>query len=164
MGAGEDLLDAQFGDGFAEVGGLHRGLDVLGSAGKLEHAVSVAVECDGPPPAFDQPLHQGEVAAGVLLGTDHRVGRGAGGVAHRQEQGELGAVIVQPPVETTVDLHQHASLRHSLSPDPMHGRTPIAWAGDARSGENATHGGPAEVDTLPIPEQLSARWVWLAPA
>ena len=45
--AGENLLDAQFGDGFAEVRSLHRRLDVPGLAGKLEHAVAVAVECDG---------------------------------------------------------------------------------------------------------------------
>ena len=86
--AGEDLLDAQFRHGLAEVGGLHRRLDVSWLAGKLEHAVAVAVERDGPAPVFDQTLHQGEVAAGVLLETEHRVDHGAGGIVHRQQQGE----------------------------------------------------------------------------
>ena len=63
--ASEDLLDAQLLHGSAEVSGLHRRLDVPGLAGKLEHAVSVAVKGDGPAPAFDQALYQGEVAAGV---------------------------------------------------------------------------------------------------
>ena len=61
---------AQFRQGAAEVGGFHRGLDVLGLAGKLEHAVAVAVEGDGQAPALNQALHQDEVASGVLHGTD----------------------------------------------------------------------------------------------
>ena len=152
--ASEDLLDAQFLHGPAEVGGLHRRLDVPGLARKLAHAVAVAVKGNGPAPAFDQALHQGEVAAGVLLGTKHRVDHGAGGIVHRQEQGELGTVIAQPPVETAVDLHQHPSLGHPLSPGPVLGWTPVARTGDARLGQDAAHGGPAQVDVLPVPEQL----------
>ncbi len=30
----------------------------------------------------------------------------------------------------------------------------MAWAGYARFGQNAAHRGPAQVDALPIPEQL----------
>ena len=74
----------------AEAGGLHRWLDLSGLAGNLEHAVAVAVEHDGPTPASDQSPHQGEVAVGVLLRTEHRVDHGAGGGVQGQEQGELG--------------------------------------------------------------------------
>ena len=126
----------------------------LGLPEKLEHAVAVSVEGDGAAPAFDQALHQGEVAAGVLLGTEHRVDHGAGGVVHCQEQGELGTVIAQPPVETAVDLHQHPSLGHPLPSHPVLGRTPVAGAGDPRPGQDAAYGGSAQVDTLPVPEQL----------
>ena len=152
--AGEDLLDAQLHQGTTEVGGFHRRLDVPRFAGEFEHAVAVAVQGDGQAPALDQSPHQGEVSPGVLLGTEHRVDHGAGGVVNRQQQGELGTVIAQPPVETAVDLHQHPSLGHPLPPHPMLGRTPVAWAGNARPGQNAPHGGPAEVDALPVPEQL----------
>ena len=96
--AGEDLPDAQFGNGLAEGGGLHRWLDMPGPAGKLEHAVAVAVDGNRPAKACDQSLHQGEIAAGVLLGAEHGVDHGAGGVVHGQQQGELGTVIAQPPV------------------------------------------------------------------
>ena len=30
----------------------------------------------------------------------------------------------------------------------------MAWAGDARTGQDAPHRGPAEVDAFPFPEQL----------
>ena len=119
--AGEDLLDAQFHQGTAEVGSFHRRLDVPGLAGELEHAVAVAVQGGGYAPALDQSLHQDEVAPGVLLGTEHRGGHRGGGVVNRQQQGELGTVLAQPPVETAVDLHQHPFLGHSLSPYPVLG-------------------------------------------
>ena len=125
-----------------------------GFAGKLEHAVAVAVQGGGYAPALDQSLHQGEVTAGVFLGTEHGVDHSAGGVVHRQQQGELGTVIAQPLVETAVDLHQHPSLGHPLPPHPVLGRTPVAGAGNARPGQNTPHGGPAQVDAFPVPEQL----------
>ena len=67
--AGKYLLDAQFGNGFTEMSGLHRRLDVPGVAGKLEHAVAVSVKADGLAAALDRALYQDEVAAGVRLGT-----------------------------------------------------------------------------------------------
>ena len=98
-----------------------------------------------------------------------RVDHGAGGVVHRQQPGELGTVITQPPMETAVDLHQHPSLGHPLSPDPALGRTPMAWAGYARFGQNAAHRGPAQtvgwLRSMPSRcRSNSVKWVWLAPA
>ena len=66
---------------------------------------------------------------GVFFGTEHSIGRGAGGAAQRQQQGDLGTVIAQPPVVTAVDLHQHPSLGHPLQPHPVLGRTPATRAG-----------------------------------
>ena len=66
----------------------------------------------------------------------------------------MGTVIAQPPVETAVDLHQHPTLGHPLSSYAVFGRTPVARAGNARTGQDAPHGGPAQVDALPISEQL----------
>ena len=88
------------------------------------------------------------------FGTERRGGHRAGGVVHRQQQGELGTVIAQPPVVAAVDLHQHPFLGHSLSPYPVLGWTPFARAGDAGLGQDAPHGRPAEVDALSVPEQL----------
>ena len=116
--------------------------------------MAVAVQGGGYAPALDQSLHQDEVAPGVLLGTEQRGGHRAGGVVHRQQQGELGTVIAQPPVVAAVDLHQHPFLGHSLSPYPVLGWTPFARAGDAGPGQDAPHGRPAEVDALLVPEQL----------
>ena len=116
--------------------------------------MAVAVQGGGYAAALDQSLHQDEVAPGVLLETKHRIAHRAGGVVHRQKQGELGTVITQPSMETAVDLHQHPFLGHSLSPYPVLGWTPFARAGDACLGQDAPHGRPAEVDALSVPEQL----------
>ena len=84
---------------------FHRRVDVPGLAGKLEHAVAVAVESDGDAPALNQAPHQHEVASRVLLGTEHRVGYDASGVVHRQQQGEVWTLLSQPGVKAAVDLY-----------------------------------------------------------
>ena len=123
-GTAKGLLDAQFLHGPAEVSSLHRTLDVPGIAGKLEGAMAVSVKGDGAAPALDQALHQGEIAAVILLGTEHRVDHGACGVVHRQEQGELRTVIAQPRVMAAVHLDQHPFSGQALAAHPVLGRTP----------------------------------------
>ena len=68
----------------------------------------------GTPPRWISPcirVHD-EVATGVLLGTKHRVDHGAGGAVHGQQQGELRALLIQPPVVAAVNLHQHPQQVH----------------------------------------------------
>ena len=130
------------------------GSDVAGFSGKPEDAVAISVEGNGDAPALDQLLHQVEVAPGVLLLAKHRVGHGAGGIVHRQEQGELRALLTQPPMKTAVDLHQHAFLGHSLPSHPVSGRPTFPRAGNARPGQDAVHCSPAGVNPLPVTQQL----------
>ena len=108
----------------------------------------------GDSPALDQPFHQVEVAPGVLLLAKHRVGHGAGGIVHRQEQGEVGPPLPQPGMMAAVNLHQHAFLGHSLPSHPVSGRPTFPRAGNARPGQDAVHRAPAEVNPLPVTQQL----------
>ena len=62
----------------------------------------------GTPQRWISSFHQLEVAPGVLLLAKHRVGHGAGGIVHRQEQGEVGTSVPQPGMMAAVNLHQHA--------------------------------------------------------
>ena len=66
----------------------------------------------------------------------------------------MRTVVAQPAVEADVDLHQHPSLGHPLPSHPVLGRTPVARAGDARPGQDAAYRGSAQVDALPVSEQL----------
>ena len=53
-----------------------------------------------------------------------------------------------------VQLHQHARLGHPLAAETVLRRAPTPRTADARLGENAPHRGPAQVDALPLAEQL----------
>ena len=53
-----------------------------------------------------------------------------------------------------VDLHQHALLGHALAPEPVLLRPATAGAADASLHQDAAHRGPAQVDPLPLPQQL----------
>ena len=66
---------------------------MFGLSGELEHAVAIPIPGKGDASALNQSLHQDEVAAGVLLGTKHRVDHGAGGAVHDQQQCELRVIV-----------------------------------------------------------------------
>ena len=68
------------------------------------------------PQRWDQSLHQDEVATGVLRGTKHRVDHGAGGAVYGQQQCELRALLIQPPVVAAVNLHQPLQPAEAASP------------------------------------------------
>ena len=53
-----------------------------------------------------------------------------------------------------VNLHQHAFLRHPLPSHPVSGRPTFPRAGDARPGQDAVYRSPAEVNPLPVAQQL----------
>ena len=55
---------------------------------------------------------------------------------------------------TAVQLYQQPSLGHPLAAKTVLGRAPAAGTADASLGENAPHGGPAQVDPFPFPQQL----------
>ena len=116
--------------------------------------MAVAVQRQRDAPALDQALKQREVAGGGFAGAEHGVDYGAGGVVHRQQQGELGASVLQPGMMAAVQLHQHPRLGHPLTAEPVLRRAPAAGTADARFGENTPHRGPAQVDALPFLEQF----------
>ena len=66
----------------------------------------------------------------------------------------MGACIPQPGMITAVNLHQHAFLRHSLPSHPVSGRPPFPRAGNTRPGQDTVHRSPAEVNPLPVTQQL----------
>ena len=85
----------------------------------LEGRVPVAVEGQGNLPLADQPLQENKVAPGVLAGMEDRLGHGAGGVVHRQQQNDFVSPLLQPGVGAAVHLDTHTILRHSLAPEPV---------------------------------------------
>ena len=90
--------------------------DVFGLSGELEHAVAIPIPGKGGASTLHQSLHQDEVATGVLLGTKHRVDHGAGGAVYGQQQCELRALLIQPPVVAAVNLHQPPQPAEAASP------------------------------------------------
>ena len=96
---------------------------------------------------------QREVSGGVLADAKHGVDHGAGGIVHRQQQGEFGASVLQPGVMAAVQLQQHPRLGHPLAAKTVLRRAPTPRTADAGLGENAAHRGPAQVDALALPEQ-----------
>ena len=87
-------------------------------------------------------------------GAEDGVDRRAGGVVHGQEQGEFGSPVLQPGVMAAVQLDQHPRLGHPLAAGTVLRRAPATWTADACPGENSPHRGPAEVDALPLAQQL----------
>ena len=85
----------------------------------LEDRVSVAVQGQRDSVALDQALHEKEVAAGVLLLVEQRVGHGVGGIIYGQQQGEPGSSLFQPRMMASVYLHQHPLMRHALASDTV---------------------------------------------
>ena len=126
---GEDLFNAQFLYGAAEVGGFHRWLDMAGFSAELEDTVAITIEGQGDPVAADDPFHQQEIAPGVFLGLEDGARHRAGGIIHRQQQGEPGSPLFQPGVMAAVDLQQHALLGHPLPTYPVFGGTVPPGAG-----------------------------------
>ncbi len=116
--------------------------------------MAVAVQRQENAPALDQAIQQHEVAPGVLAGAKHGVGHRAGGVVHGQQQGEFRSPVLQPGVMAAVKLHQHPCLGHPLAAETVLLRAPAAGTADVRPGENSPHRGPAEVDALPLAQQL----------
>lgn len=53
-----------------------------------------------------------------------------------------------------VQLDQHPGLGHSLAAETVLRGAPATETADASLGENAAHGGPAQVDALAFPEQF----------
>ena len=90
----------------------------------------------------------------VLLIAEPGVDHTAGGVVHRQQQREWRAVFAQAPVITGVRLDQHAVPRHALATYPVLGRTPSPRTAHSGLREEASQGGPANVDSFPFPQQL----------
>ena len=144
--------DPQFLQATGELGGFRRRLRLAGVV--LEDGMAIAVQRQGDAPALDQALHQDKVASGVLTGAKHGVGHRAGGVVHRQQQDEFGSPVLQPGVMAAVQLHQHPGLGHPLAAETVLRRAPAVGSADARLAQNAPHRGPAEVDALPLAQEL----------
>ena len=132
--AGEDLFDAQFPHGPGELGWAHRLGDMPGLAVELEDPVAITVESQGDAVAPDYPIHQQEVAPGVLLGSEESIGHRAGGVVHCQQQYESGTSVLQPAMMAAVDLQQHALLGHTLPAYTMLGGDDGSWHCSGRGG------------------------------
>ena len=120
----------------------------------LEDRVSVAVDGQRYPALPDQPLHEKEVAAGVLLLAEQSVRHRAGGVVHGQQQDEPGSLFPQPPMVAPIYLQQHPFLGHAFAPDTVSGRPTAAGAVHAGADQDAAHRRAAQVDPLPFHQQL----------
>ena len=96
----------------------------------LEYRVAVAVQRQWNAPALDQAFQQREVSSRVFADAKHGVDHGAGGIVHRQQQGEFGSSVLQPGVMAAVQLHQHPRLWHPLAAKTVLRGAPAA--GDCR--------------------------------
>ena len=152
---GEDLLNAQFLHGPAEVGWADGLRYMPWLSGKLEDPVPVSVDCQGDAVAADQTLHQQKVAPGVLLGLEDGVGDRAGGIIHRQQQDEPGSPLLQPGVVAAVDLQEHAFLGHPRPPYPVFGGTVPPGAGQPVAVEETAYRLAAQVNALALRQHLS---------
>lgn len=121
---------------------------------ELEDTVAIAVDGQGDAVALDYPIHQQEVAPGVLLGPEESIGHRAGGVVHRQQQYESGPSVLQPAMMATVHLSQHALLGHPSPPDPVLGRTVLPGAVQAVAVEQTANRLAAQVNSLPLRQNL----------
>ena len=120
----------------------------------FEGGVAVAVEGQGDSPLPDQALKEHKVAAGILARAEYRLGHGAGGVVHDQQQDETRSPILQPRMVAAVDLHQHALLGHAPAPEPVLWGSAASRAADAGLRQDAAHRGTAQVDALTFPQQF----------
>ena len=126
----------------------------LGRPLNLKTPCRSVVEGQGNSPAPDQPVHQDEVAPGILSLPEDGVGDNTGGIVHCQQQDETRSPLLQPRMVAAVDLDQHSGPGHPLPPDPVLGWATPPGTGQAGLGENAAHRLPAEIDALPFPQQL----------
>ena len=149
---GEDLLDAQLPHHPGELGGLVLGGPLASVV--LESRVPVAKLGKWDSPLADQSLQQDQVAPSVLSGVKYRLGHQAGGVVHRQQQNELLSPLLQPGMGAAVHLDKHPLLGHALPAEPVLLGPAASRAADSGLEQDAAHCGPAQVDTLPLPEQL----------
>ena len=152
---GKDLFNAQFLHGPGKMGWTH-GLGYMpGLSGKLEDPVAIAIESQGGLIAADDPLHQQEVAPGVLIGLEDGARHRAGSIIHRQQQGEPRPPLFQPGVMAAVDLQQHALLGHPLPPYPVFGGTVPPGAGQTVAVQETAHRLATQVNTFPVRQHLA---------
>ena len=83
-----------------------------------------------------------------------RLGHGAGGVVHGDEQRQLRSPVLQPGMMAAVDLHQHALLGHAPVPEPVLLGAAAARTAQTGLGQDAAHRGTAQVDALAFPQQF----------
>ena len=121
----------------------------------FEDPVPVGVEGDGYAEMLHETLDQHEVAATVFLIAEEGGNHRTGGIVHGQQQCERRSPVPQPRVMTAVHLYQHALPGHTLAAYPVLGRTPSPRTAQPGVDQDAPQGGPANVDTLSLAEQLA---------
>jgi hypothetical protein len=70
----------------------------------LKDSVAVRVHRQRYPAPLYDATEQEQIALGVLLLTEERVGNPARGIIYRQKQGEHGAPFLQPGVVAAIQL------------------------------------------------------------
>ena len=63
----------------------------------------------------------------------------------------------------SVQLHRHPLLRHPLTTYPVRGWTPPPGTGEPDTNEDTSERGPADLNTLPLTQQLTQMGVAGAP-
>ena len=137
--------------GSAELGGRAGGL-VFGAV--FEDRTAVGVEGQGNATALYQALQPQEVAAAVFLIAEESVDHGASGIINGEEQRELRPVLAQPAVMTAVQLYQNSLPGPALTTYPVLGLASSSWTVQTGVDQDASQGGPADVDALAFAGQL----------
>ncbi len=104
--------------------------------------------------ASDELTQQQEIAVRILLGAKDASQDFARGIVDGREEDEARAAILEPGMVTAVHLDEETGLGHTLAPAAMLGRSPGAWAPDARLSQHALHGGTGQDEAVVLPEEL----------
>ena len=98
-----------------------------------------------------------------LVRNEYRLGHGAGGVVHGDEQRQFRSPVLQPGMVAAVDLHQHALLGHASAPEPVLLGAAAARTADAGLSQMRRTVGRLR-SMLSRSRSSSVKWLWLAPA
>ena len=137
----------------AELAGFGRRLRLADVV--LEDGMAIGRRAPGDGPALDQAFQEHQVAPSVqqpVQDTALTTEPMASSTASSRTNGV--ASVLQPGVMAAVQLHQHPRLGHPLAAETVLRRVPTAGTANARLGPNAPHRGSAEVDALPLTQQL----------
>ncbi len=157
---GGDPLDAEFGEGPADLGGIGAPAQLLlqrqrGLFRSVEDAVVIGIDGDRYAVGRGDLAEEQEVARRILALAEDGPQDGAGGVIDGMKQDEGGAAVLQPGVMTAVHLDEHAGAGHPLTALAVLGRPTAPRAAQAGGAQDPVHRGMGQAEIVALGQELS---------